>query len=31
MWAMDLTYIPMALGFVYFCAVVDWFSQKVLS
>ncbi|MCM2435381.1 IS3 family transposase [Agrobacterium rosae] len=30
-WAMDLTYIPMALGFVYLCAVVDWFSRRVLS
>ncbi|MDU9532408.1 DDE-type integrase/transposase/recombinase, partial [Escherichia coli] len=30
-WAMDLTYIPMAPGFVYLCAVVDWFSRKVLS
>ncbi|WP_458646289.1 IS3 family transposase [Klebsiella quasipneumoniae] len=26
-----LTYIPMARGFVYLCAVVDWFSRKVLS
>src|SRR5690606_40541183 len=23
--------IPMARGFVYLCAVVDWFSRKVLS
>ncbi|MEN3144817.1 IS3 family transposase [Ochrobactrum sp. WV_118_8] len=30
-WAMDLTYVPMARGFVYLCAVVDWFSRKVLS
>ncbi|MBJ6722709.1 IS3 family transposase [Bacillus sp. PR5] len=30
-WAMDLTYIPMARGFVYLCAVVDWFSRRVLS
>ncbi|WP_170253628.1 MULTISPECIES: IS3 family transposase [Alphaproteobacteria] len=30
-WAMDLTYIPMARGFVYLCSVVDWFSRKVLS
>lgn len=28
---MDLTYIPMARGFVYLCAVVDWVSRKVLS
>jgi len=30
-WAMDITYIPMAKGFVYLAAVVDWFSRKVLS
>ena len=30
-WAMDITYIPMARGFVYLCAVVDWFSRRVLA
>jgi putative transposase len=30
-WAMDLTYIPMAHGFVYLAAVVDWFSRRVIS
>ena len=30
-WAMDITYIPMARGFVYLAAVVDWHSRKVLS
>ena len=30
-WAMDLTYIPMARGLVYLAAVVDWFSRRVLS
>src|SRR6516165_505723 len=30
-WAMDLTYIPMARGFVYLAAVLDWFSRRVLS
>lgn len=30
-WAMDITYIPMAKGFVYLAAVVDWYSRKVLS
>ena len=29
--AMDITYVPMARGFVYLCAVVDWFSRRVLS
>jgi putative transposase len=28
---MDITYIPMARGFVYLAAVVDWFSRKVLA
>jgi putative transposase len=27
---MDITYIPMARGFVYLAAVVDWFSRRVL-
>ncbi len=30
-WAMDLTYVPMARGFVYLAAVLDWFSRRVLS
>jgi putative transposase len=30
-WAMDITYIPMAKGFVYLAAVLDWFSRRVLS
>ena len=29
-WAMDITYLPMAHGFVYLAAVVDWFSRRVL-
>jgi putative transposase len=28
-WAMDISYIPMARGFVYLAAVVDWFSRRV--
>ena len=28
---MDITYIPMARGFVYLAAVVDWFSRRVLA
>ena len=28
-WAMDITYIPMAKGFVYLAAVMDWCSRKV--
>ena len=30
-WAMDITYIPMARGFVYLTCVMDWYSRKVLS
>src|SRR6202521_5195077 len=30
-WAMDITYIPMARGFVYLTAVMDWFSRRVLA
>jgi putative transposase len=30
-WAMDITYIPMARGFVYLAAVIDWFSRKALA
>ena len=30
-WAMDITYVPMARGFVYLAAVMDWHSRKVLS
>ena len=30
-WAMDITYVPMARGFVDLAAVIDWFSRRVLS
>lgn len=30
-YAADITYIPMAKGFVYLVAVIDWYSRKVLS
>jgi len=30
-WAMDITYVPMARGFVYLAAVVDWATRRVLS
>jgi putative transposase len=30
-WAMDITYIAMAKGFVYLAVVLDWFSRRVLS
>ena len=28
---MDITYLPMAHGFVYLAAVMDWYSRKVLA
>jgi len=30
-WALDITYIPMCRGFVYFCAVMDWASRRILA
>ena len=30
-WATDITYIPMARGFVYLVAIIDWFTRRVLS
>ena len=30
-WAMDISFIPMARGFVYLAAVIDWHSRKVLA
>ena len=31
MWCSDITYIPMAKGFCYLVAIMDWASRKVLS
>ena len=28
---MDISYIPMARGFVYLAAVIDWFTRRVLA
>ena len=30
-WCADVTYLPMARGFVYLVAVMDWYSRKVLA
>ena len=30
-WATDITYIPMARGFVYLCAVMDWGTRRILA
>jgi putative transposase len=29
-WSTDITYIPMAQGFMYLVAIVDWYSRYVL-
>lgn len=30
-WATDITYIPMAKGFIYLTVIMDWYSRKILS
>lgn len=30
-WAADITYIPMARGFVYLFAIMDWHSRRILA
>jgi len=30
-WAMDITYVPIQGGYIYLCAVIDWFSRAVLA
>lgn len=30
-WAADITYVPMALGFAYLVAIIDWYSRRVLA
>ena len=30
-WALDITYVPMACGWVYLVAVLDWHSRRVLA
>ena len=30
-WAADITYIPMARGFLYLVAIMDWYSRYVLA
>ncbi len=30
-WCSDITYIPMARGFMYLVVVMDWYSRKILS
>lgn len=30
-WAADITYIPMAHGFAYLVAIIDWYSRRLLA
>ena len=30
-WCTDITYVPMPYGKVYLCAIMDWYSRKILS
>lgn len=30
-WSTDITYMPMANGFLYLCAIIDWYSRFVVS
>jgi len=30
-WCSDVTYLPMAFGFLYLTVIMDWYSRKVLS
>jgi len=30
-WCADITYVPMPQGHAYLCAVMDWYSRKVLG
>ena len=30
-WSTDITYIPMAKGFMYLAAIIDWYSRRVVS
>jgi putative transposase len=30
-WSADITYVPMAAGFMYLAAVIDWFSRLVVA
>jgi putative transposase len=30
-WSTDITYVPMAAGFMYLAAVIDWFSRYVIA
>lgn len=29
-WSTDIPYVPMANGFLYLCAIIDWFSRYIL-
>ena len=31
LWAADITYVPMARGFLYLVAIMDWYSRYVVA
>jgi putative transposase len=30
-WSTDITYVPMPNGFMYLCAIIDWYSRMILG
>ncbi len=30
-WSTDITYVPMPTGFMYLCAIMDWYSRMILA
>ena len=30
-WSTDITYIPMPQGFMYLCAIIDWYSRYIIA
>ena len=31
MWSTDITYVPLATGFMYLAAMIDWYSRYVIA
>lgn len=30
-WSIDITYVPMPSGFMYLCAIIDWYSRMIVA
>lgn len=30
-WSIDITYVPMPSGFMYLCAIIDWYSSMIVA